>query len=157
MFSPLDPLLFVLYFYFRGPPVWRQAALIVGFFPALMWAMPAQPCGCLRVPFQRCSSYGRDVAYGAAIRSDLKNLASQQEIYFSDHETYSADPVQLGFTHSDGVEVTVFASQDGWSARATHAALEQSKSCAIYVGAAPVPIEQLEGAEPGELACAPFR
>ena len=157
MFSPLDPLLFVLYFWFRGPPVWRHAVLLIGFFPALMWAMPAQPCGCIRVPFQRCSSYGREMAYQAAVKSDLKNLASQQEIYFSDHGTYSADFTELTFYQSDGVQVTLFASATGWSARATHAALEQTKSCAIFWGDAPVAIEQLEGAEPGRLACTPFR
>jgi len=153
MFSPLDPLLFVLWFYFRGPPVWRQAVLLLGFFPALMWAMPAQPCGCMRVPFQRCSSYGRESAYFAAMKSDLKNLASQQEIYFSDYGEYTADFGDMGFWQSDGVEVTVYASATGWVAQTKHAALPQAESCALYWGDAPVQIEQLEGVEPMELVC----
>ncbi len=34
------------------------------------------------MPGTRC---GREMAYGAAMKSDLKNLASQEEIYYSDH------------------------------------------------------------------------
>ena len=45
----------------------------------------------------------REKAYFAAMKSDLKNLASQQEIYYSDEYTYTADTTDLGFVESDAV------------------------------------------------------
>ena len=53
----------------------------------------------------------REKAYFAAMKSDLKNLASQQEIYYSDAYSYSSDTANLAFTNSDGVTV-IIASHD---------------------------------------------
>ena len=41
------------------------------------------------------------------MKSDLKNLASQQEIYYSDYYTYTSNTTQLGFVDSEGVTVTI--------------------------------------------------
>ena len=65
----------------------------------------------------------REKAYFAAMKSDLKNLASQQEIYYSDAYAYWTSFADLAFTNSDGVTVSPTASSSGWSASATHAAL----------------------------------
>ncbi len=59
---------------------------------------------------------GREKAYGAAMKSDLKNLASLQEIYYSDHNAYTSSAKDLAFTNSEGVKVTVYATQKGWGA-----------------------------------------
>ena len=76
----------------------------------------------------------REKAYYAAMKSDLKNLASQEEIFYADGYTYSTDLGALGFSESEGVTVTVgAATATGWSAVATHAALA-SQGCAIYYG-----------------------
>src|SRR5688572_7766679 len=45
----------------------------------------------------------REKAYFAAMKSDLKNLASQQEIYYADHYTYTTSATNLGFVSSEGV------------------------------------------------------
>ena len=49
----------------------------------------------------------REKAYYAALKSDLKNLSSQQEIYYSDHYTYTTSTTDLGFVQSEGVTVSV--------------------------------------------------
>ena len=45
----------------------------------------------------------KEKAYMAAMKSDLKNLASQQEVYYSDTYSYSDEFSDLAFTNSDGV------------------------------------------------------
>ncbi len=109
------------------------------------------------MPPPRC---GREKAYFAAMKSDLKNLASQEEIYYSDHYAYSGSATDLAFTSSEGVEVTVYATQDGWAAWATHAALEPSQGCAIYYGMSPVSremISEVTPTDPGVVVCTNLR
>jgi len=109
------------------------------------------PCSCLGPMFRRCTN---DRGYSAALRSDLKNLASQQEIYFSDFGGYSADLAALGLVPSQGVLLTLFASQDAWGARATHEALGENRACVLFVGAQSPAGLGLGGEVPaGELIC----
>ena len=82
----------------------------------------------------------REKAYFAAMKSDLKNLASQQEIYYADEYTYSNVTTNLGFVQSEAVHVGIVASATGWSATATHEALTAgTQGCAIYYGQAASP------------------
>jgi len=74
----------------------------------------------------------REKAYFAAMKSDLKNLASQQEIYYADNYTYTTSTTSLAFTNSEGVTVTITASSSGWTGQATHSALGAAEGCAIY-------------------------
>ncbi len=76
----------------------------------------------------------REKAYFAAMKSDLKNLASQQEIYYSDLYAYTSSEVDLGFVSSNGVTVLITGpSATGWSATAVHAAMS-TEGCSIYYG-----------------------
>ena len=76
----------------------------------------------------------REKAYFAAMKSDLKNLASQQEIYYSDEYAYTATQTDLGFVSSDGVTVVITTpSATGWAATAVHAAMT-TEGCSIYYG-----------------------
>ena len=95
----------------------------------------------------------REQAYFAAMKSDLKNLASQQEIYYSDTSSYSSTVLSLGFVTSDGVTVVIAASTDGWSASAVHAALGAAEGCAIYYGSGTAPTTPATPTSPGEMAC----
>lgn len=96
----------------------------------------------------------REKAYFAAMKSDLKNLASQEEIYYSDTYSYSTDQDLLAFTNSDGVYVAIGAATgSGWSATATHAALGTAEGCAIYYGTATAPTAPTTPNQPGEVAC----
>jgi prepilin-type N-terminal cleavage/methylation domain-containing protein len=96
----------------------------------------------------------REKAYFAAMKSDIKNLASQQEIYYADNYAYTTSTADLAFTNSEGVNVTIAASTSGWSASATHSALGGSEGCAIYYGTATAPtVGSATPSAPGEVAC----
>ena len=90
-------------------------------------------------------------ANAAALKSDLRNLASAQEAYFYDHNTYATDAATLGFNTSPGVVLTFIGSTaSGWSARATHPA-SYPLTCALYQGnvavATPASVEGLIGCQ----------
>ena len=96
----------------------------------------------------------REKAYFAAMKSDLKNLASQQEIYYSDWYTYSTNATALGFVESNGVNVSIgVGASTGWNATATHDALTTTEGCEIYYGSAPNPSGPGSATSPGEIAC----
>ncbi len=85
----------------------------------------------------------KEKAYVTAMRSDLKNMVSAAEAYFSDNNTY------VGFTAptgSSGVTLNFSGAADGWSATASHA--NTAIGCEIGVGSQ-VPA----GAAEGEPVC----
>ena len=101
----------------------------------------------------------KEKAYLAAMKSDLRNLATAQEAYLSDFANYADDEANLAFNASTGVTIDVSAAfgGKGWEASATHTAT--GKTCAIAVGtddAAP-PVENVNdvngAAGEGEPAC----
>jgi prepilin-type N-terminal cleavage/methylation domain-containing protein len=84
-------------------------------------------------------------ANAAALRSDLRNLASAQESYFFEHTTYTTDTAALRHSGSPGVQITIVdATVGGWSAIATHP-LSYPLTCALFSGvitpAAPATVE----------------
>jgi prepilin-type N-terminal cleavage/methylation domain-containing protein len=82
----------------------------------------------------------REKAYFSAMKSDLKNLQSQQEIYYSSTEggyQYTDSQDDLDFTASQGVTVDITeATNTGWAATAVHAALGATQTCGVFVGEA---------------------
>ena len=77
----------------------------------------------------------REKAYVSAMKSDLKNLASQQEIYYSDNYQYTTSATALGFAQSQGVTVAIGAADGtGWSASSTHSGTPSA--CAVFYGTA---------------------
>jgi len=78
----------------------------------------------------------RTKAFIAAVTSDLKNLASQQEIYLSTDYTYTSVIANLDITVTDAVTLTVNeATGTGWAATGTHSGLG-GEQCGIYFGSA---------------------
>lgn len=78
----------------------------------------------------------REKAFRSAMMSDLKNLASSQEIYHNGNYSYASTMTAVQATESDGVTITINeASGTGWAATATHAALP-SEQCGVYHGSA---------------------
>lgn len=78
-------------------------------------------------------------ANAAALRADLRNLASAQEAYFHEFSHYSTDTAALKFNSSQGVVLTIIsASQGGWAAKATH---PQSfpLTCSVFSGTVSAP------------------
>ncbi len=80
----------------------------------------------------------REKAFLSTMKSDLKNLASQQEIYHNVNFSYGNTLAVLGATGSDGVTITINeATGSGWAATASHAGLT-SEHCGLYQGNAAV-------------------
>ena len=70
----------------------------------------------------------------ATVTSDLKNFASQQEIYLSEEHSYASDVVAMDIVLSPAVAITVNeATGTGWSATGTHTGLA-GQWCGIYYG-----------------------
>jgi prepilin-type N-terminal cleavage/methylation domain-containing protein len=82
----------------------------------------------------------------AAIKADLRNLATAQEEYLGEFHTYSPDISKLPYVSSSGVVVTIVeATPLGWSATSTHP-LSQPLTCALFYGrAVPVAPATVEG------------
>ena len=80
----------------------------------------------------------KERAMVAAMKTDLRNLVSAEEAYFSDSTKYTTTLGTGGanFTPSTGVTIAVTLGTGGWSASATHSQLAAGKSCAIGVGVA---------------------
>ncbi len=78
----------------------------------------------------------REKAFLATLKSDLKNLAAQQEIYHGDTYSYSSALGPLNFNVSDGVTININESTNiGWAATATHTG-SSSAECGMYYGSA---------------------
>ena len=95
----------------------------------------------------------RDRSYFAAMESNLKNLASQQEIYYAEEHSYTSEKSDLAFTSSTGVSVSVNANWESWAANATPISLQSSEGCSIYHGSNPVLNLLVTPGAPGEIAC----
>ena len=96
----------------------------------------------------------RDRAFVATMQSDLRNLATRQEIHYADNLTYADDLDDLTFDSSERVTITLVAgTATGWSATATHDAFEDDDDgCSVYFGdAAATDLGDPEA--PGEIAC----
>ncbi len=78
----------------------------------------------------------RERAFIATAKSDLKNLASIEEMYYNENYSYGSNTTELAFVNSEGVTITIGeATNTGWSASAVHAGVP-GQSCAIYHGRA---------------------
>lgn len=100
-------------------------------------------------------SGARERAYYAAVQSDLKNLAVQQELHYADNYEYSASLADLNFVASEGVTVTPTATETGWTAVATHEALDDDEGCVMYSGeVSDKPTKgDLTASDPGVVEC----
>lgn len=79
----------------------------------------------------------RERAYVAAVTSDLRAMAAQQEIYQSETLVYANDVALLtDLTLSAGVAITVNeATGTGWAATGVHGAIT-GRPCGIFYGSA---------------------
>ena len=78
----------------------------------------------------------KEKAYVASMKSDLRNLITAQEAYFSDNNsTYASSTGSLGTSYkaSSGVTVTMgTVTNTGWGATSSHSST--AKTCSIAVG-----------------------
>jgi prepilin-type N-terminal cleavage/methylation domain-containing protein len=92
----------------------------------------------------------RDKAFVAAMKSDLRNLATAQESYYYDYAAYAPSVIQLPtFNATAGVSVTItMAGISGWSGTTTN--INSTRQCFLFVGnAAPLGAATQEG----QVAC----
>ena len=90
----------------------------------------------------------KDKAYLAAMKSDLRNLVTAEEMYFADNTIYSIDKsaAALNYTESTAVTVTIVVTAGppmGYSATSAHTAT--AETCAIFIAVAPVAPATNEG------------
>ena len=79
----------------------------------------------------------KEKAYMATMKSDLRNLITAEEAYFSDNTTYTTALATTQYDPSQGVTYSVTnASGTGWEATATHVGLVGAtpSGCHIAVG-----------------------
>lgn len=91
----------------------------------------------------------KEKAYLAAMKSDLRNLATAQESYFYEYNTYYNGAIPAAaFLYNPSKDVSVAVSDvtiAGWAATATHPGAI-GKTCAVFYGvAAPVAPAVTEG------------
>ena len=78
----------------------------------------------------------RDKAFKSTMMSDLKNLASNQEVYFNENYSYAASLTDAQAMQSKGVTITINESNGtGWSATAEHTG-SPGQHCGLYHGQA---------------------
>lgn len=80
----------------------------------------------------------KDRSLQGVIQSDLRNMASAQEVYFEYNLSYASVVTDLtNFSPSQGVTINVtYAANDGWAANATHVSLATTQ-CGFFTGNAP--------------------
>jgi type IV pilus assembly protein PilA len=90
-------------------------------------------------------------AYVTAMKSDLRNLVTAEEAFFSDSSKYTATLSELKFQSSTGVNAPTIATGAGyWTATVSHTQLS-GQSCGIGINTTN-PLTGVTAAE-GEPAC----
>ena len=79
------------------------------------------------------SDVPRSRAAAATLQSDLRNLGSAQEAYYSENSAYASDASELPIRLSPGVTMEINVSAYGWTARASSDAAGDRK-CALAYG-----------------------
>jgi prepilin-type N-terminal cleavage/methylation domain-containing protein len=92
----------------------------------------------------------KEKAYIAAMKTDLRNLVTAQEGYFSDKQAFTTDLSATGLNYSPSQNVNLTAANitvaaTGWEATGVTHALVANKQCAVYVGANATTANQKDG------------
>ena len=87
----------------------------------------------------------KEKAYLATMKTDLRNLVTAEEGYFSDNQAFTTDLAAAGFSPSKNVSITVDQlTGNGWHANATHS-IATTRTCDVYVGDAATNAGQKDG------------
>jgi Tfp pilus assembly protein PilE len=87
----------------------------------------------------------KEKTYIAAMKSDLRNLATAEEAFLFDSLTYTTSLVMVNFQPTVGNTIVInTATSAGWSATASH--VVTTKKCYMFYGnAAPIGTATQEG------------
>jgi type IV pilus assembly protein PilA len=89
-------------------------------------------------------SSSRDKALVATMKSDLRNLLTQQESRLADSGSYATSFPTTIWSLSTGVTgPTITLTADGWTAAVGH--VSTTRTCAIFVGSTPLAPATKEG------------
>jgi type IV pilus assembly protein PilA len=89
----------------------------------------------------------KEKAYLAAMKSDLRNMATAQESYFADWQQYTTSLTAMNFTATAAVTATVTAAGGtGWAANTAHPAT--TKTCEVGFGS-----DSIAGVGDGVILC----
>jgi type IV pilus assembly protein PilA len=89
----------------------------------------------------------KEKAYIASMKSDLRNMATAQEAYFADNQTYTTSLTAMNYTPSTSVTATVSdAKGTGWAANTSHPATKIT--CQVGFGA-----DSIAGVGDGVIQC----
>jgi type II secretion system protein G len=89
----------------------------------------------------------KEKAYIAAMKSDLRNMATAQESYFADNQTYTTSLTAMNFTSSAAVTANVSdAKGTGWAADTKHPAT--AITCQVGFGS-----DSITGVGDGVIQC----
>lgn len=72
-------------------------------------------------------------SYLSVLKSDLRNLAVAQEMYFEANRSYSSNLAAIRFNPTRGVNLTLTATPTGWEAIATHNGANP-RVCSMFYG-----------------------
>jgi prepilin-type N-terminal cleavage/methylation domain-containing protein len=86
----------------------------------------------------------REKAIVASMKSDLHNLVTAEEVYFSDSMRYTTNLGARYRTSAGVVGPTITLTGDGWTAKVSHPST--AKICAVFTGSTPLPPATKEGA-----------
>lgn len=94
----------------------------------------------------------REKAYLAAMKTDLKNLATQQDIYYDAAYAYATQLSDANHSPTQGVVIIINeATGTGWAGTAAHFGLP-GESCGIYHGDA-APSGGAPATQPSRVMC----
>ena len=84
-------------------------------------------------------------SYVSVLKSDLRNFAVAQEMYFEANRSYTADLTAIRYNPTRGVNFTVTATATGWEAIATHNGALPRVCSMFYGDAVPTGPATIEG------------
>ncbi len=84
-------------------------------------------------------------SYVSVLKSDLRNLAVAQEMYFEANRSYSQNLADIRFNPTRGVNLTLTATPTGWEAIATHNGADPRVCSMFYGDMAPTGPATIEG------------
>lgn len=81
----------------------------------------------------------KERVFKVTLRQDLRNVATQQEVYFNQNLTYAGDVADLTDFHaSPSVTIRIiWSDKTGWAAVGEHASLPTGQNCGLFYGPAP--------------------
>ncbi|GAC1682455.1 MAG: hypothetical protein NVS9B3_00060 [Gemmatimonadaceae bacterium] len=80
----------------------------------------------------------KEKAYVSSMKSDLRNMVTAEEAYFSDYSTYTTTAAIIAAGRANASAGVTFADGavdgQGWSATSTDSYVAATKTCTIWVG-----------------------